>query len=515
VVKDFPAGAVDLERVDTIENDLIELTGSLSAVPREPDGVTWISASTFVTADEGDLFGGSRGFTVYNKSGKVRYTSGNELEHIVTRLGHYPEGRSENKGNEPENADFAVYGDRELLFVASERSSIIFVYELDANGRNPVLQQVLPAGIGPEGVKAIPSRKLLVAASEEDSRGDGFRSVVNIYQLNQGTPGYPTVVSADRAGGTPIPWAALSGLAVDPADADTVYTIHDSFYRKSRVYTMDVSQSPAVIAAETVLMDSMGELAAIDPGMVNGDQTVNLDPEGIAVRAGGGFWVASEGAGTVGDPSRPFETFNLLIGTTADGDVDAVIKLPDSTNARQVRFGFEGIASTGGADSEVLYVAFQREWADDPDDQVRIGRYDVESGEWTFYYYPIETPLSANGGWVGLSELTYLGDDEFAVVERDNQAGADATIKRIYRFSIAGLTPLADPAAGTIPAFPVVSKLLVDDLMDDLQAPNGLVLEKVEGMTVLPDGTILIVNDNDGVDDSNGETQLLRIDAPL
>ena len=31
-------------------------------------------------------------------------------------------------------------------------------------------------------------------------------------------------------------------------------------------------------------------------------------------------------------------------------------------------------------------------------------------------------------------------------------------------------------------------------------------------MTVLPDGTTLVVNDNDGVDDSNGETQLLRID---
>ena len=62
-------------------------------------------------------------------------------------------------------------------------------------------------------------------------------------------------------------------------------------------------------------------------------------------------------------------------------------------------------------------------------------------------------------------------------------------------------------------AFETVTKTLVDDLMDDLQAPNGLVLEKVEGMTVLPDGTTLVVNDNDGVDDSNGETQLLRIDG--
>jgi hypothetical protein len=107
-----------------------------------------------------------------------------------------------------------------------------------------------------------------------------------------------------------------------------------------------------------------------------------------------------------------------------------------------------------------------------------------------------------------LSEITALGSDEFAVLERDNQANADARIKRVYKFSVAGVTFKQDGEA-----FETVTKTLVDDLMDDLQAPNGLVLEKVEGMTVLPDGTTLVVNDNDGVDDSNGETQLLRIDG--
>jgi len=32
-------------------------------------------------------------------------------------------------------------------------------------------------------------------------------------------------------------------------------------------------------------------------------------------------------------------------------------------------------------------------------------------------------------------------------------------------------------------------------------------------LAVLPDGGALIVNDNDGVDDSNGETQLLRLEG--
>jgi hypothetical protein len=44
---------------------------------------------------------------------------------------------------------------------------------------------------------------------------------------------------------------------------------------------------------------------------------------------------------------------------------------------------------------------------------------------------------------------------------------------------------------------------LVRDLIPDLKADNGLVLEKVEGLTVLPNGDALIVTDNDGVTDSS------------
>ncbi len=137
---------------------------------------------------------------------------------------------------------------------------------------------------------------------------------------------------------------------------------------------------------------------------------------------------------------------------------------------------------------------------------MRIGRYEVATGGWTFFYYPIEEPTSPNGGWIGLSELVALDEDIFAVVERDNQAGSNARIKRVYKFSIAGLDP--QPQGGT---FPLVQKTLVRDLMPDLEAPNGLVIEKVEGLAVNRNGQAFIVTDNDGVDDSSGETQFLRL----
>lgn len=50
-------------------------------------------------------------------------------------------------------------------------------------------------------------------------------------------------------------------------------------------------------------------------------------------------------------------------------------------------------------------------------------------------------------------------------------------------------------------------------LVPDLTATGGAVLEKIEGMTVLANGKTLVVTDNDGVSDSNGETQLLRLDG--
>ena len=46
--------------------------------------------------------------------------------------------------------------------------------------------------------------------------------------------------------------------------------------------------------------------------------------------------------------------------------------------------------------------------------------------------------------------------------------------------------------------------------MTDLRKTNDLIREKIEGLTVTADGDLYIVNDD--VDDSNGETQLLKID---
>ena len=131
---------------------------------------------------------------------------------------------------------------------------------------------------------------------------------------------------------------------------------------------------------------------------------------------------------------------------------------------------------------------------------MRLGIYDLTAATWSFLFYPLDAPESQNGGWVGLSDLTSLGGGQFLVIERDNQGGPDAAIKRLYTFDVTGLID-GD----------VVTKVLADDLMDDLMETRGPIPEKIEGSAVTAGGDVYIINDNDGVDDNNGETRLINL----
>lgn len=156
-----------------------------------------------------DYHGGSRGFTIFDKSGKVLHESGPSLEMKIAAAGHYPDKRSK-KGVEIEGLEVAKFGDTQYIFVASERGSVIGVYK-DA-GSEPEFVQLLPSGVGPEGLVAIAPRNLLVTANETDLVEDGgARSHVMVYELGGGPAAYPMVLSDNDEAGKPLGWGALSG----------------------------------------------------------------------------------------------------------------------------------------------------------------------------------------------------------------------------------------------------------------------------------------------------------------
>ena len=519
VVDSDNAGSADLRAIDTEEEGLIQLKDDQPARLREPDGLTWIGTNHFATANEGDMDGGSRGFTIYESDGStVVYEAGEDTsepyDYLQVRHGHYPEERSRNKGSEPEAVAYAPsFAGKELLFVASERGSTVAVYDL-TDKPAPVLVQFLPAVMGPESIAILADQNLIAIANEVD---DEARSMVNLYHwqdLPDG-PAYPTVVSvvdpsppsaeSFAPAPRPISFGALSGLTASNFPG-MLYGVHDSFYKEPRIFEIDNTNKPAVITGYTQLS-----------GLPQ-DELDALDLEGIARRPDGGFWLVSEGSGTIGDPDRPFVDENLLIRVNDAGVVQEQVTLPGGVAKRQVRFGFEGVAVSGSGADETVVVAFQREWTDDGKGVVRLGRYTPADGEWKFYWYPLD-PREAIAGWVGLSEIVHVEDSRYWVLERDNQGGPFAAIKRIYEVDLdakkfvfkdgnEGKTNGNGKKNGKGRAFPALIKTLVADILPVYQAENGWVPDKPEGMAIESNGNVVVVTDNDGVDDATGQTWL-------
>eukprot|EP00977_Amphora_coffeiformis_P030024 scaffold44300_cov176-Amphora_coffeaeformis.AAC.1 len=516
IVDDYPAGTVSLTNVDTEDNGLIDLSsGNFTDLPREADAVTWIGTQYFATADEGDLDGGTRGFTIYKPDGTVVYASGNALDHLAVKYGHYPDDRSDNKGSEPEGIlYFSTTDDTHYLAILLERSSVSMLYSLpdptDIENNPPVFAQVLPTLKAPEGIVKVPGANILAIACEEDARADKLRAGIVLYEYQDGDiPTYPVLVAGDRADGTPIPFSALSGLAVPDAvgltgEGNMIYAIEDSAYVQSRIFGINSSVFPHVVETETRILDTNDILSSAFPpadfnnyDLVNDDKTVNMDPEGIAVSYNGGFWIANEGSGTVGDAARPIEMHNFIVKVETDGVISQLVTLPEEVNAIQVRFGFEGVAEQG----DWLVVAFQRAWGDEP--HPRIGIYNTVEETWKFVYYPLDDVASQYGGWVGLSDISPLGEGRFYVLERDNQGGPDAAVKKIYQIDLG--------ADFSVEEDTVIEKTEILDLMETLESLHGYTYEKLEGLAVSASGKVYLNNDNDGVSDNSGEQYLFDL----
>ena len=478
VTNHFSAGTVDLKNIDAEDNGEIKLTDSQDGRRREPDAIQWIDDDRLITANEGDYKGGSRSFTVWNKDGTVAYESGPAYEYQLIRAGHYPDKRSDAKGIEPEGLEVAKFGETTYAFVLSERGSTVGVYDVSAG--DPKFMQLLPSGIAPEGAVAIPSRNLLVTANEADLVEDGgARSHVMLYERAEGTRAYPMIVSEDKDG-LPVGWGALSGLAGDPQDASKLYAVSDSFYKNQpRIFTIDVSSNPAKITGAMDVTE-------------NGKPAKKLDLEGITADGEGGFWLASEG-----NPEK--EIPHQILHVDGKGAILEAVPMPKALTDQSTRFGAEGITMDG----DRLWIAIQREWKDDEKGTVKLLSYQPASKAWSAVRYPLDM---TEKGWVGLSEIT-AHDGALYILERDNQIGSAAKEKKLFKVSLDGVTP---GAIGS--QLPTVTKEEVHDFIPDLSATGGYVVDKIEGFTFAKGGNAYAVTDNDGVDDSSGETLFFKVD---
>jgi hypothetical protein len=492
VVDDRPADLADDSRISFADSFPSGVQGIPTAGTRIPDAIAWgPDGHTLFTADEGEeAYEGGRGWSARSASGAFLFDDGGTLEATAVRFGHYPDGRSDAKGIEAESVITARYGRRDFLIVSSERGSFLAVYRLD-DDTEPRFVQLLPTGVAPEGILAIPSRNLLITANEGDEQ-DGTISIF------QGVPGpwrpsedRPTIVSS----GVEMPWGALSGLVASRHRPDVLYSIPDDAL-PSTIFRLAVG-GPFGWIAETTPIVREGQQALYDLEGITNDTSI------AQPRQNAGFWLASEGNAST--------TRNVLVQVSQRGKVLREIFLPDGMEGpgrALTSNGFEGVTVSG--DRRYLLVAVQRPFrGEQPVNGIaytRIARYDLKLDRWEAFFYPLE----AFPGTIGLSEVTLMGrtrnhEDLYAVIERDNRLAASANLKRLYTFTLEDLVPVdvATPVGPGALGGATVTKTLLRDVL-----PLFTPFEKVEGLTRAADGSLWIGLDNDG---GEVESRLVRL----
>ena len=499
VTGSFSAGT-STHPADLADDGDISFTDTLTDARREPDAIAWTPSGNLVIANEGDYdvdlgpdeHVGGRGFTVFSPEGEELFDVGDRFEVEGALRGHYPDSRSDARGTEVEGVETGTYGGSEFLFVGSERGSYVGVYRTDRAGGDaePQFVQALPTGTSPEGILALPQRDLLVVTGEVEGTLSIYAGTAS---PSRGGPD-PSASVDLYATSLDSAFGALSGLS--PAPDGKLYAVPDDAFSPSRVFTIDpapfrAGTGPALVT-DTVRLTRDGESAS-------------YDLEGVAQRAGGGWWVVSEGA--VDDEETPEDerTPNLLVSVDADGAVAQEVPLPEAVDAARTGRGLEGVATS--PDGSQVYVVVQDAGSDDVVDGLRyakVGRYDVASGDWGFARYPL--PVAPDGARVGLSEIAAVGDGTFAVVERDDLSGAAARLKQVWTVDLGGV-PFA-PAGGELP---VLTKTPARDLLGAAGRSGEVGLpesgpwraEKLEGLARADDGTWYAVNDNDGAGESD------------
>ena len=211
---------------------------------REPDAVQWIDTDHFVIANEGDMDGGSRGFTVFHRDGTEVFEAGTSFEHAIVQIGHYPEDRSGNKGVEAEGMEFGTFGGTPMMFLLAERASVVGVYDM-TDPSAPALAQLLPSGISPEGAIAIPGPQP-AGHRQRIRRARRWRGAAHVmlYEYQDAPAVYPhlTTEGMDELTG----FGAISGQVM--AEDGTIYAVSDSFYAmQPTIFHIDPSQTPARI----------------------------------------------------------------------------------------------------------------------------------------------------------------------------------------------------------------------------------------------------------------------------
>ena len=255
------------------------------------------------------------------------------------------------------------------------------------------------------------------------------------------------------------------------------------------------------------------------------------DFEGIAVASDGSFWLPDEYRPALyhfDSSGRLLQRFipkgaHLAAGlpVPAPGTAGAlgIEALPAVLGQRRQNRGMEGIAIRDGriygfVQSPIRNPASSTNGALNGRQNVRIVELDPATLAVRQFLYIMDNPASTGASDTRADKIgdAVATPEGFLVVERDDDAlpASDLSVitKKVYAFSLAGATPITE-ANDVVYAGKVLDQMSLAELaaagitpvsktLDvDLAAAGYAGVQKVEGLALLADGRLAVVNDND------------------
>ncbi|WP_088889379.1 alkaline phosphatase [Leptolyngbya ohadii] len=295
---------------------------------------------------------------------------------------------------------------------------------------------IAPAGLEEIATYAAgigPSKRLIIPAQTVDADGNGQPDDLN---------GDGVISDADRRLGTPtnlISVAHSEGLQVHP------FTIRDDRFFQSPDYSTPEAEYEQLIR--------LGADAFFTDFPATGDRVRDR---------------------IVADDVRSPDNPAVLAG-------EVLSNLPRSR-------GFEGLAIS--PDGKTLYPMLEGTVTGDPPGALRIHEFDLEQNRYEGLkgYYQLDNPSYAIG------DFTAVNENEYLVIERDNNQGSQAAFKKIFKIDLSEVDE-----NGFVEKDELVNLLQVGDpgdLSGDDSDTFTFPFQTIEDLLVIDAKTLLIANDN-------------------
>jgi DNA-binding beta-propeller fold protein YncE len=329
---------------------------------------------------------------------------------------------------------------------------------------------------------------------------------------DRGPNGAPTNVDADDASERPFALPDYQARVVKFELNETTGAIENQseilLTRKDG--TTPITGRPNIAGVDEEPVDLFGNLLGYDE--------FGADLEGVVIAPDGSYWMVDEyrpaiynfdSTGKLIERFVPQGTGDL--GGQSEGTYGAET-LPAEYSTRRSNRGFEAVALD--TDENILYAFIQTPLANpnraasDASDVIRILGIDPTTGNpVSEYVYLLEDSAVRPGGRVDkIGDAVYAGNGKFYVNERDSEVGADAK-KPIFEIDLKGATNVLNTTS-LLPG-KTLEQHTADELVSvginpvnktkvtNLPSIGYIAGDKTEGLALLPDGRLAVLNDND------------------